>query len=108
FKDDVSDSLSDFSIPNDRNLSQREVDNSIGELTDIILKSMNRAIPKYALDNFKQVELIPAIKNILNKKRSLSHKLDKSFVTTGSKESRKCKRLKSEIKCLDVMARNSI
>lgn len=108
FKSDVNDSLSDLMIPSNRNLCKEEIDVSIAKLTDIIVDSMNRAIPKYTVGNFKQVELTPAVKSILNKKRSLSHKLDKAFITTGSKESRKCKRIKSEIKCLDVMSRNSI
>ncbi|KAJ6649792.1 hypothetical protein Bhyg_05032, partial [Pseudolycoriella hygida] len=34
--------------------------------------------------------------------------LDRAFIATGSKDSQKCIRIKSEIKCLDIMARNSI
>lgn len=84
----VNSQLSDYHIPNYRNLNETEIDVSLNELSEIILKAMNESIPKFAMGNLKQVDLPPAIKKILNKKRSLSAKLDKAFVSTGSKQSK--------------------
>lgn len=105
FRKSLDDQLSCYSIPDDRNVSEDEIDSSLSSLSGMILEAMNGSIPKFTAGNAKQVDLSPMVKSILNRKRCLSAKFDRAFVSTGSKQSPRCRQIKSEVNCLEVMYR---
>lgn len=98
----IGNQIKKLTPPIDRNMSALEIDDTLEKLSEIFNKTIETIVPKTSVNCDSQIPLPNNIISLINYKNSLRRTLHKKRYSTNSFL------LKSQIKCLIIMIKNSI
>lgn len=97
-----------LNIPNNRNISNTEIDSSLDSINSIIEAAMSSSIPKIKINNWGNLNLPYSILTIIKEKTTLQKKLYRYAVTNFHIVNYTQLQLKSQIKCLSTLIKQNI
>lgn len=97
FKDTLDSKLRDLNVPNHRNMSPTEIDDSIDQFTSAIRSTIAEIVPVVALHRRNQIPLPQNIIDLINNRKRLRRRWQRNRYTHYDYQ------LRSEISCLTVL-----
>lgn len=108
FKNNIAINSTNLNIPNNRNISNTEIDSSLDSINSIIEAAMSSSIPKIKINNWGNLNLPYSILTIIKEKTTLQKKLYRYAVTNFHIVNNTQLQLKSQIKCLSTLIKQNI